>query len=523
MRGSWIRITGLVLAGLGAVALVAWLAWPKKSPTTSDPPPILRFSLEGRLLTFDPHLHDEGATWTTLCNVFEGLVRFDANLKIEAALARSWSNPDATHWLFELRPGVRFHDGRPLEAEDVAYSIRRAATYERSVIRPYFTSIRQVSTVDPLRVEIETKEPDPLLLNKLTFAYVVPRAASFENPALANRPVGTGPYRFDHWLTESRFLLKRFGGYWGRPAVFPQVEVSYINESSERVAALRAGEVDLTRSLRGEDVARINAKPGYRATVAGTITVMLMTLHIAQKPGAPRNPLAQQPIRQAIHLTLDRQEIVRRGFNGLARPAYQLVPPEVFGFDRQLPPGGRDVARARALLAAAGYADGFRLEVCATSLSRRVGEVIRDNLGEIGIKVALRVLPWDELYRRFRSDSPPQAAIFGWSCNSGDESDFLDTCLHSRQSGGEARMGELNTTGWSSPELDDLITRSRHVMRVQDRLAMLGRINRIALEQLPYIPLTIDTEVYGHIVGLKWQPRIDSRIYLHELEWQPAR
>lgn len=523
MRGSWVRIIGLVVAGLGAVALCVWLTLPGKSPAPAGPPPVLHFSLEGRLLTFDPHLHDEGATWSTLCNIFEGLVRFDANLKIEAALAQSWSNPDATHWLFQLRSGVRFHDGRPLKAEDVAYSIQRAATYDRSVIRPYFTSIRQVNALDPLRVEIETREPDPLLLNKLTFAYIVPRAPSLENPSLANKPVGTGPYQFDRWLTERRFLLKRFDGYWSRPAVFPQVEVSHIHESRERVAALLAGEVDLTRSLQGEDVARINAKPGYRAKVAGTITVMLMTLHIAQKPGAPPNPLAQQPVRQAIHLALDRQEIVRRGFDGLARPAYQLVPSEVFGFDHQLPPGQRDVARARALLASAGYADGFRLEVCATSLSRLVGEVIRDNLGEIGIKVALRILPWDDLYRRFVSDSPPQASIFGWSCNSGDESDFLDTCLHSRQSGGDARMGELNSTGWSNPELDQLITESRHVMRVQDRLAMLGRINRIALEELPYIPLTIDTEVYGHIAGLEWKPRIDSRIYLHELEWQPPR
>ncbi len=84
-------------------------------------------------------------------------------------------------------------------------------------------------------------------------------------------------------------------------------------------------------------------------------------------------------------------------------------------------------------------------------------------------------------------------------------------------------MGELNSTGWSNPELDRLITESRHVMRVQDRLAMLGRINRIALEELPYIPLTIDTEVYGHVAGLEWEPRIDSRIYLHELEWQPPQ
>jgi peptide/nickel transport system substrate-binding protein len=407
MRGSWVRIVGLVLAGLGAVALCVWLASPRKPQTPGNPPPVLRFSLEGRLLTFDPHLHDEGATWTTLCNLFEGLVRFDANLKIEAALAQSWSNPDATRWLFQIRPGVRFHDGRPLEAEDVAYSIRRAAMFERSVISPYFTSIRQVTALDPRRVEIETREPDPLLLNKLTFIYVVPRAASFENPSLANRPVGTGPYRFDHWLTENRFLLRRFDGYWGRRGIFPQVEVSHIHESSERVAALLAGEVDLTRSLQGEDVARINAKPGRRATVAGTITVMLMTLHIAQKPGEPGNPLALQPVRQAIHLALDRPEIVRRGFGGLARPTYQLVPPEVVGFDHQLPPGSRDVARARALLASAGYANGFRLEVCATSLSRLVGEVIRDNLGEIGIKVALRVLPWDELYRRFTSNSPP--------------------------------------------------------------------------------------------------------------------
>ena len=82
-----------------------------------------------------------------------------------------------------------------------------------------------MTALDARRVEIETREPDPLLLNKLTFVNIVPRAASLENPALANKPVGTGPYRFDHWLTENRFLLKRFDGYWGRQGIFPQVEV----------------------------------------------------------------------------------------------------------------------------------------------------------------------------------------------------------------------------------------------------------------------------------------------------------
>jgi peptide/nickel transport system substrate-binding protein len=335
--------------------------------------------------------------------------------------------------------------------------------------------------------------------------------------------VGTGSYRFDHWRTEKCFVLRKNPGYWGKPALFPSVEISHIHEEADRVAALLAGEADLTRGLRWQEHQRINDTSGYHSKVANSLTVMLLALNIGRIPGEADNPLSRREVRRAIHLALDRQELVRRGFGGLARPAWQLVPPEVFGYDRKVTGGEHDPEKTRILLRAAGYPGGFGMDLFVSSSSRLLGEAIRDSLAPVGIRVRVRLLPWDDLYRRFLSDHPPQAATFGWSCNSGDESDFLDTCLHSRTRAEGGGMGELNATGLVLPELDRLIVESRHVMRVQDRLEILGRINRLALEELPYIPLTIDPEIYGYVDGLSWEPRIDTRIYLHELRWQPKR
>jgi peptide/nickel transport system substrate-binding protein len=516
----------IIVGVLGAAALAAagWLAWISQRPAGGAAPvrPV-RVAIEGQVVTFDPHAHDESKTWAVLFNLYEGLVRFDHHLRLQPCLAESWSNPDPLRWVFKIRRGVTFHDGRTLGADDVVYSLRRAIFHEDSMVSSYFASVRSVAASGPDSVVVETAEPDPILLNKLTFAYIVPAADSLAQPSLGTRPVGTGPFRLDGWRADDRFALRRFDGYWGRPPVVNEVEVVGIADEVSRVAALADGEVDLARGLDWSHAGRLSERRSLSVRAENSLTVMMLSLYTGEwLPDArwpKRNPLATREVRQALRLALDRPAIAARIQGGRAQPSSQYGPPEVFGFDDELAAPSRDVAAARRLLQAAGYPDGFVMELHVYSTIQSLGEGIRNSLAETGIRVRFRYLSWDETYQRMFSANPPQAVIFGWGCTSGDLSDFFESCLHTRNSPGWEKLGAFNTSRFSNARFDELIRASRTQMDPSQRLAMLASIQRQALEEAPVIPLTINPHIYGFNAELAWEPRRDIRLDFSSFRW----
>ncbi len=486
-------------------------------------PTVVRFASEGQLVTFDPHLQNESATWGVLCNIYEGLVYFDENLKVEPGLAVSWSNPDPLHWLFRLRPNVRFHNGKPLVAADVVYSIRRSAYYEKSAISSQLASIQDVSAPQADLITVETRYPDPVLLNKLTFAVIVPAQESFNYPAIASQPEGTGPYRLDHWLSDTSFLLRHFDGYWGKGGSFPLAEIHFISSDQTRLAALLDGQLDLARGFHWEQYNQIRQNPRLATRITSSLGVMVMGFRVTpltREGNEPGNPLVRREVRTAINLALDRDQLVRRTFGGLGRIATQYATSEVFGYDHRLDMPKRDLPHARRLLAEAGFAAGFTMDLHVSQNVRPLGEVVQENLGEIGVRVRLRVMPWRDIYQLIASDQPPQAVIFGFSCSSGDISDFLDSCLHTRLLESRSRMGELNPTGYKNPELDRWIEESRQMMNLQERKDLLYRIQRQALEDLPFVPLTSNLRIFGYVRQLDWVGRPDARVDLNRISWK---
>lgn len=524
MKAKWLVPAILFAVICGGLGL--WYYGPTRQAESPSPaPPVLRFSSEGQMVTFDPHLQNESATWSILCNIYEGLVRFGANLKVESSLASSWSNPDPLHWRFLLRTGVRFHDGRPLTVEDVVYSIQRAAFYEKSAISSQLSSIRAVTSPQPGTILVETRYPDPVLLNKLTFAFILPRHEVFEYPSIASQPTGTGPYRLDHWLTDTSFLIRQFDGYWGRRGIFPLVQIHSQPDEETRLADLLAGKVDLARGFHWEQYSRIRSNPKFQTASSSSLAVMFLGCQVgpakSENGVAIENPLAHRAVRQAIHLTLDRNMMVQKTYRGLGQPATQFVTSEVFGFDPQLAIPRRDPELARRLLAESGYPAGFQLELYLSRNLRAMGEVVQENLAAIGIRVRLRFQPWREIYQLLTSDAPPRAFIFGFSCSSGDISDFLDSCLHTRLREGGNLMGELNPTGYNNPQVDHWIEESRQMMNLQERKELLRQINQTALNDLPFIPLTSNPRIFGFVAGLDWPMRADARVYLNEVIWKP--
>ncbi|MRR12267.1 hypothetical protein EG835_07345, partial [bacterium] len=179
-----------VVRRLGVVLVVALAA---AGPGSCRRPPLpIRIAIHSAPQSFDPHLQNEILTAAVLANIFDSLTEFDEESQIRPALAAEWTNPDARTWVFRLRPGVLFHDGRPLTAEDVVFSLARARKHPRTDLASYLVEVESVKALDPLTVEIRTRRPFAALLVKLSPIPIVPRGS----PETITRPVGTGSYRF---------------------------------------------------------------------------------------------------------------------------------------------------------------------------------------------------------------------------------------------------------------------------------------------------------------------------------------
>ncbi|HYL05049.1 MAG TPA: ABC transporter substrate-binding protein [Thermoanaerobaculia bacterium] len=446
----------------------------------------------------DPHLHDEVATHWVLDNVYDALVTFDADMHVRPTLAVAWDNPDDLTWRFQLRPGVRFQDGRPLAAADVVVSLERARSHPQSKMSGYLVEVAAVRAVDPHTVEVQTRRPYPILLNKLTFIAIVPRDA----PPRIVKPLGTGPYRFVSYAPGRGLELAVFDGGWrAAEELEPRVSIGFESVAAKRVERLTSGRADLIAEMPSQYADRVKSAPGCAVRSAGGLAVNYL------QPRVDAPPFSDPRVRRAISLAVDREELVRAMLHGRGAPAGQMVGPKVFGYAPELQPPRRDLAAARQLLAAAGFPGGLD-----AVLEYRDGQevaALRAQLAEAGIRLRLRPRPWSELYPRLLRG---QVAFYygSWQCSSGDASDLFDNKVHTRD---KARgYGDSNSNGYGNPALDKLIESSGATLNMNERRRILESAMRLLDADLPLIPLAIPFNLFGVRTTLAWAPRLDARI-----------
>lgn len=470
--------------------------------------PPLRIAIYDLPHTLDPHLESEFVSFAIASHVYEGLTRLDADLRVEPALAERWESPDALRWRFRLREGVRFHDGRPLTADDVVASLERARRHAGSDWTSYLVAVDRVQAVDPLTVEVVTRRPYSLLLQKLAFILIVPRGA----PERIERPLGTGPYRLLGPPSDRRVVLHAFEGYRG-PRPTEEVVHFEMDPSLERVLRAPPGrQPDIVLAVGPEAAGLIARTPGYTLVTRAGVTTDYLQLRMS------RAPFSDLRVRRAVHVGLDRDALVRDVLGGRGRAANQLVGPAVFGHDPSLPRVKRDLAEARRLLAAAGYAEGLELDLEFRE-GRRVAALVAQ-LAEIGIRARPRPQPFGDLSARMRRD---EVAMYygGAMASTGDASDLLDSLVHSRLA--DRSLGESNTIGYRNPALDGLIESAASQGVMAERRATLSQCLRLALDDLPLVPLIMPDDVYGVREGIEWRPRLDGRVLGAEVHRSPPR
>lgn len=452
----------------------------------------------------DPHYHSTNNNNMALKQIFDSLVEEANSGALEPSLAESWRVVDDLTWEFKLRPGVRFHDGTPFEAEDIAFTLERIPNVPNSPgpFTPYARSVKSVEVVDPLTVRIHTHQPNPFLDYDLTRVLILSRkihadatTSGFTSGKLA---IGTGPYRYRSFVLNERLSLEANPNFHGKKPAWDRVETRYVSSPGSRVAAILAGEVDLIDTVPVQDVKRL--QEDQRITISGTDSYGTAYLFpdanrdqvpfITDKQGKPlaRNPLQDQRVREALSLAINRQGIVDRLLAGQGTPAEQFAPPPVQDRARGLPPLATDIGRARKLLAEAGYADGFRMTIHGPNgffaSDSDVLQAIAQGFNRIGVETQVEVLPPANFFTRATNRD---FAMFLTTYTANLAANTLRQVAMTRNTATGA--GPFNRQHYSNAAVDKPLEEALRTMDPARRLQLTGQSMAALVEDKGVIPV----------------------------------
>ena len=352
-------------------------------------------------LTLDPQRQFSEKTQAVCQQIFDGLVRFDPDGKIEPALAVSWERVDATRLRFRLRQGVVFHNGEPFDSGSVKFSIERYLDPKTGYPGlPFINSVSHAEIVDAYTVDLVTKYPDSILLNRLAGlifmsppGYVKEKGAEY----FAGHPVGTGPFVFENWEKGGSIRLSANKAYWQKG--FPKVDglVFKFIPYEKQLKALFSGEVDLLTDLPGTQTLKVTANPGLTVLKKAALYTMPFTLNLSS------GPLSDIDVRKAINYAVDKENLIRYDLLGNGKPIATLSMAGETGHNSSLKPYEYDPVKARKLLAKAGYPNGFSMNFMVKKNAERTAKIVASDLKKIGVNLKLTLVSDADMISEFKS------------------------------------------------------------------------------------------------------------------------
>ncbi len=483
----------------------------------------LNLGMASEAVSLDPYYHNETATSSVLSNIFDTLIRFDADYNLVPGLATSWKALNDTTWEVKLRKGVTFHNGNPFNADDVIFSFDRVKNWERSGFKGKVTSIESFEKKDDYTVIFHTRGPYPLFPRKVTYVRILDKefCADKSPELLGTSAMGTGPYSVVKWIKGASLTLASNQSYWAGVPEFEKVIFKTLSNDSTRVAAILSSEVDLINRVPVKDINRIKGsknfimKPGLRL-------IYLQMDH--QREDSPYvtgkiNPFADLRVRRAVNYAINENNIIKYLMNGFAKPAGQFQPNVVFGFDDNIKKVSYDPAKAKQLLTEAGYSDGFEVVLDAPNNryinDEQIAQAIASDLAKVKIKVKVNAMPKSAYFPKVNS-SDSSFNMLGWSNSDGDASSFLDACVHSYDP--DKGYGRYNGGRYSNAEVDRLIEESDIMIDQEKRLILMKKAQKIALlDDQNIIPLHYQVDLYAYNNKITFKPRIDSHLYVFDM------
>jgi peptide/nickel transport system substrate-binding protein len=490
----------------------------------------LRIGFKAAVDGADPH-QNYTPNRNVQLHVWEPLVFQDEFMRPLPGAASSWRVIDPTTWEFTLREGLTFHDGTPVTPDDVVFSIRRARAI--TGLRTFVVQTRSVASAEasgPRTVIIRTNGPAPLLPNQMAvIAIVSARAVDGANESEFNggrAAIGSGPYRWVRFTPGQDVVLERAGSHWRAPEPWQRVSFRFIPNDSARVAALLAGDIDTIDNVPPSLFARVrDSDRSQLVTGPGLFTLYMYLDHFRDRvvfatgaDGQPleRNPVRDPRVRQALNLAINRTALAERAMEGAADPIGQFAAAGFLGHEPSLGVPTFDPARARALLAEAGYPNGFNLTIQCTNDrfagDSRTCQAVGQMLTAVGIRTTVDAMPSAVFFRRANGGqgSDPEFTAFMaiFASSTGVASESMATILRTRDA---ARgHGSLNRGRYSNAALDAALERADAAFDEAERDRLSGTAARIAIEDNAILPIYSLRATYGVRRGLTLLPRGDG-------------
>jgi peptide/nickel transport system substrate-binding protein len=466
------------------------------------------WSFQTDITELDPQARRVVFTRSFLANIMEPLTRYGKDLQVEPALAESWELIAPDRWRFALRRDVTFSNGNAFTADDVVTTFERGMA-EGSPFRGVFAGVKSIDKTDEHTVEITTNGPYPILTRDLTDIMIFDREWLEENNALApvdptqggesftlRNILGTGPFKLVSYEPDRQIVLEENETWWNAPNKEHNITEAIfrpIKAAPTRVAALLSGEVDMIYPLPLQDVDRISSTPDFKVVEGADITTMYLGMRIGQDTlsnGDP-NPFKDLKVRQALYQAIDTEALVNRVMRGKATEAGVLMSPYHRGYDERF--AGRvqpyDVEGAKALLAEAGYPDGFRVSmVCPNDRyvnDQAVCLALVSMLAKVGIEVDMQAVPasrWLPMMNNAETD----LWLAAWTAvGTIDAHSYLHAIVHSK----EGSKGGFNSGLFVNERIDELEEAIAKENDEAKRDELIFEAFSLHLEELPQIPL----------------------------------
>jgi len=443
-----------------------------------------------------------------LANVYEALVGFDQDFRIQPKIALSWGNIDNMTWEFRLRENVNFHNGQIVTAEDVVYSFTKAK--ESEALSGILAHINEVNGNDS-KVIITTTVPDPTLLNKIQQVYIIPEGYFETEDFLKNKPIGTASYKYED-KSESTLTLTRFDNYWGKQPYFKNVNIRTMPGRNERKNQLLSEEIDILGAVPPQSMEELFQNQEIILHFFPSLTIYFLGINTNKKINGKKNPLQNLEIREAIWHILDRRLLVDE-INDLIEASHQLISANIFGYNSEFVEAEKHIDTAKDFMKEQGHKNGFRIKLAVTEDLTKSALALKSNFEGLKIKTEVDFLDPEDFIESLGKDEA-HMFIIGWKFDSGDPAVYLRNFFHSKTD--DDSYGSYNYFNFSTDNLDKLIDEQEQEFDQEERLAKLHSIFEEIDTHKIALPLFEPKEVYASQSYINWEPRSDGIILAQE-------
>ncbi|GHI00179.1 ABC transporter substrate-binding protein [Neobacillus kokaensis] len=457
----------------------------------------------GDSASLDPITTTEGETFKVTINIFETLLNYgEQDTTIHPGLAEKWEvSDDGLTYTFNLRQGVKFHDGTDFNAEAVIFNFNRWMNGDAEKF-PYYTMfggfkkdeghvIKEIKAIDDHTVQFTLKRPQAPFLKNLAmsmFGIASPAALEKYGDDFRKNPVGTGPFKFVEWKANDKIVIEKNTEYWDKSLPkLNKIIFRVIPENTARLNALANGEIDVMDGLNNSDEATVTANDKLQIIERPSMNVGYLGLTTTRKP------FDNKLVRQAINHAIDKKTIIDAFYGGKALAAKNPMPPSIEGYNDAIQEYPYDLEKAKALLKEAGLEKGFEIDLWAMPVARpympeaqKVAEVIQESLSKINIKANIKSVDWPT-YLDKATKGEFDMFMLGWTGDNGDPDNFLYTLLD------KDSIGANNNAQYSNDELHDILIEAQTISDQEKRNELYKKAQEIIHEDAPWVPLVHST------------------------------